>query len=235
MSEPAGAGPGKAPGTSHRVRVWDPIVRLSHWSFVVLIPAMWWTAENSEWGWHKRLGLVLFGIVALRILWGFMGPRTARFADFLRGPSSVLAYFRGKLPQGARSVGHNPAGGYSTLALLLVMLAQASMGLFAGDPFDGMTGPLRPLVGVMTADTITDLHETFFWVIVGFIALHVAAIAFYEAVQRERLIGAMVTGRRRVPAGIEGIGRLPWARALVALLIAGGLAVWIARGAPPLI
>ncbi|KPP90290.1 cytochrome b/b6 domain-containing protein [Erythrobacter sp. HL-111] len=231
MDEPARAGPGAPP---HRVRVWDPVVRLSHWSFVVLIPAMWWTAENSEWGWHKRLGLVLFGILVLRIAWGFLGPRTARFADFVRGPSSVLAYFRGNLPEGAQRVGHNPAGGYSTLALLLVMLAQASMGLFAGDPFDGMTGPLNPLVGVMTADTITDLHETFFWVVVAFIALHVAAILFYEAVQRERLVGAMVTGRRRVPPGGEGIGTLPRARALAAVLIAGGLAWWIAQGAPPL-
>jgi cytochrome b len=215
------------------VKVWDPVVRLSHWSFVVLIPAMWWTAENSEWGWHRRLGLVLFGIVVLRLVWGFMGPRTARFADFVRGPSSVLAYFRGKLPEAMRQVGHNPAGGYSVLALLFVMLAQASMGLFAGDPFDGMTGPLRPLVGVMTADSITELHETFFWVIVGFVALHIGAILFYEAVQRERLVGAMITGRRAVPPGVEGIGSLPWARALAAMLVAGGLAWWIAQGAPP--
>lgn len=230
MSEPAEAGG----DTAHRAKVWDPLVRLSHWSFVVLIPAMWWTAENSEWGWHKRLGLVLLGVLALRLVWGFIGPRTARFGDFLRAPGTVIAYFRGRLGGEGQWVGHNPAGGYSTLALLLVMLAQVSMGLFAGDPFDGMTGPLRPLVGVMTADTITEVHETFFWVVVGFIALHGAAIVWYEAVKRHRLVGAMVTGRRAVPAGAEGIGSVPWARALAAVLIAGGLAWWIAQGAPPL-
>jgi cytochrome b len=120
------------------------------------------------------------------------------------------------------------------LALLFVMLAQASMGLFAGDPFDGMTGPLRPLVGVMTADTITELHETFFWVIVGFVALHIAAILFYETVQRERLVGAMVTGTRAAPPGTDGIGSVPWGRALATVLIVGGFAWWIAQGAPPL-
>ncbi|QIQ86271.1 cytochrome b/b6 domain-containing protein [Erythrobacter sp.] len=230
MSEPADAGP----GSPHRVKVWDPIVRLSHWSFVVLIPAMWWTAENSEWGWHKRLGLVLLGILTLRVLWGFVGPRTARFADFLRTPGTVLAYFRGESGAGAPRAGHNPAGGYSTLALLLVMLAQVSMGLFAGDPFDGMTGPLRPLVGVMTADTITEVHETFFYVVLAFVVLHIAAIIFYEAIKREHLVGGMITGSRAVPPGEEGIGALPVARALAAVLLAGGFAWWIAQGAPPL-
>ncbi|NBC88343.1 MAG: hypothetical protein GVX90_02395, partial [Alphaproteobacteria bacterium] len=81
---------------------------------------------------------------------------------------------------------------------------------------------------------ITEVHETFFWVVVGFIALHVAAIVWYEAVKRHRLVGAMVTGRRAVPARAEGIGSVPWARALAAVLIAGGLAWWIAQGAPPL-
>jgi cytochrome b len=146
----------------------------------------------------------------------------------------VVAYFRGKLGGEGQWVGHNPAGGYSTLALLLVMLAQVSMGLFSGDPFDGMTGPLRPLVGVMTADTITETHETFFYVVLAFVVLHIAAIVFYEAVKKDRLVGAMVTGRRAVPAGAEGIGALPWGRALAALLFAGGFAYWIAQGAPPL-
>lgn len=230
MSEP----PEGAAGTTHRVRVWDPLVRVSHWSFALIVPAMWWTAENSEWGWHRRLGLVLLAVLAARIAWGFIGPRTARFSHFLRRPSAVIAHFRGSLPNSARDIGHNPAGGWSVLALLAVMLAQVGMGLFAGDPFDGMTGPLRPLVGVMTADTITELHETFFYVVLGFIVLHLAAIAWYALVRREGLVRPMVTGRRETDAEIEGIGPARWGRALAVTALAAGLALWVSYGAPPL-
>ena len=67
------------------VRVWDLPVRLTHWSFAFLVPAMWWTAENSEWALHKRFGVTLLGLLVFRILWGFLGTRTARFASFVKG------------------------------------------------------------------------------------------------------------------------------------------------------
>jgi cytochrome b len=230
MSEP----PLSASGDNHRVKVWDGLVRLTHWGFALLIPAMWWTAENSEWGWHKRLGLILIGLVAARILWGFVGPRTARFSQFLRGPGTVIAHFRGKLPARAKDIGHNPAGGWSTIALLGAMLVQASLGLFAGDPFDGMTGPLNPLVGVMTADAITEIHETFFYVVLALVALHLGAIAWYAVIKQDDLVRPMVTGRRIVSRRIQGIGDLPFGRAALVIALAAGLAGWIAVGAPPL-
>ncbi len=130
------------------IRVWDPLLRITHWSFALLIPAMWWTAENSKWAWHRRIGLVLLGILVFRVLWGILGPETARFASFVKGPRAVVAYLRGELSGAAQMIGHSPVGGLSTVVLLGAMLTQVSMGLFAGDPFDGMTGPLNALVGV---------------------------------------------------------------------------------------
>jgi cytochrome b len=100
------------------VRVWDPLLRLTHWSFALLVPAMYLTAENSQWAWHRRLGLVLLGLLAFRILWGFVGPETARFASFVHGPRTVIAYLRGKWGEAATSIGHSPVGGWSTLALI---------------------------------------------------------------------------------------------------------------------
>lgn len=223
--------PPAAPAAGLRdVTVWDPLLRITHWSFPLLIPAMWWTAENSKWALHRQIGLVLLGLLTFRLLWGFLGPETARFASFVKGPQELVAYLRGSA---ARGIGHSPLGGWSTLVLLGAMLAQVGMGLFAGDPYDGMTGPLNPLVGVMTADTITELHETFFWVVAGLIGLHLAAITFY-AVKGDDLLSPMVGGDRPPMPGVVGIGPTPWARAVLAVGLAAGFALWVAYGAPPL-
>lgn len=215
------------------VRVWDPLLRLTHWAFPVLIPAAWWTAENHKWALHKRIGLVLLGLLLFRILWGFLGPETARFAAFIKGPRAVLAYLRDGTRPGAQAIGHSPLGGWSTLALLGAMLFQVSLGLFAGDPYDGATGPLNAAVGVSVADAVTELHETFFWVVAGLIALHLAAITFY-AVKGDDLLSPMVGGDRPPISGVTGIGPTPWARGLVAVTLAASVALWIANGASPL-
>lgn len=214
------------------VRVWDGLLRLAHWSFPLLIAAMWWTAENDMWALHRRIGLVLLGVLAFRVLWGFIGPETARFASFVKGPGAVLAYLRGQTGAGS-AIGHSPLGGWSTMVLIGAMLLQVGLGLFSGDPYDGMTGPLNPLVGVLVADTITELHETFFNVLAGLIVLHLAAITYY-AVRGQDLVSPMVGGARPPMPGVAGIGPLPWGRGLLATLMAAGFALWIAYGAPPL-
>jgi cytochrome b len=229
MTDPLGT-PSAA---SRDVKVWDPLLRITHWSFLLIIPMMWWTAENSKWALHRRTGLVLLGLLVFRLLWGFLGPETARFSSFVKGPGEVIAYLRGAFSDAATRIGHSPIGGWSTLALLGAMLLQVSMGLFAGDPYDGMTGPLNPLVGVMTADTITELHETFFWVIAGLIGLHLAAITFY-AVKGNDLLSPMVSGDRPPMPGVAGIGPPPWGRAALAVGLAASFALWVAYGAPPL-
>lgn len=232
---PVAAEPDVATSTflSPDVRVWDLLLRLTHWSFPLLIPMMWWTAENSKWALHRRTGLVLLGLLVFRILWGVLGPETARFSSFVKGPAEVLAYLRGQIAGTATRIGHSPLGGWSTMVLLAAMLLQVSMGLFAGDPYDGMTGPLNPLVGVLTADTITELHETFFWVIVSLIGLHLSAITVY-AVRGDDLLSPMVSGDRPPMPGVAGIGPTPWGRGVLSAGLAAGFALWVAYGAPPL-
>lgn len=227
------SGPPSAPARPRDVRVWDPLLRLTHWSFALLVPAMWWTAENSRWALHRRIGLVLLGLLVFRVLWGFLGPETARFAQFVRGPRAVIAYVRGRLGGAGRRIGHSPLGGWGTIALIGALLVQVGLGLFAGDPYDGMTGPLNPLVGVMTADAITEVHEVFFWVVAGLIGLHLAAISVYAA-KGDDLLSPMIGGDRPPMPGVEGIGATPWARGLLAAGLAGAFALWIAYGAPPL-
>lgn len=223
------------PKTAPDVRVWDGLLRLTHWSFALIIPAMWLTAENSAWAWHRRLGLVLLGILVFRVLWGFLGPETARFSSFVKGPGAVMAYLRGQWADAATHIGHSPLGGWSTLVLLGAMMVQVSMGLFAGDPYDGMTGPLNPLVGVMTADLLTEWHETFFYVVAGLIGVHLSAIVYYAFIKREDLVSPMLSGDRPPAEGVTGIGPMPWARGALAIMLAAGFAWWVAQGAPPLI
>ena len=218
---------------TREVRVWDLPVRLTHWSFAILVPAMWIAAENSAWDWHIRMGHALLALVLFRIIWGFVGTDTARFANFVGGPRRVMNYLRGGY-DAKREKGHNPLGALSVLALLGALLVQVSLGLFSGDPYDGATGPLNSLVGVMTADAITELHEVFFWALAGLIAIHILAIGFYGAVRGQNLIGAMISGKDDKAPSVSDNPTPQWGRALAALAVAAGIAVWIYVGAPPL-
>lgn len=213
------------------VRVWDWAVRLTHWSFPILIPALWWTAENHRMGLHMTLGLVLLGFLTFRIVWGFVGTRTARFSDFVRGPAKIAAYLKGAA---AGTIGHNPLGALSVVALLLAMLVQVSLGVFSGDPYDGATGPLNALVGTGTADTLTEIHHIVANVVFALAGLHIAAIAFYYFAKKMNLVKPMITGRKQVEGGAQGIQPASFAKVLIVALIAAGFAVWVGYGAPPL-
>lgn len=215
------------------VRVWDLPVRLTHWSFAVLVPAMWITAENSQWGWHTRLGHALLALLIFRVIWGFVGTDTARFCSFVKGPGKVLAYLRGGYEHKSEK-GHNPLGALAVLAMLAIIAAQVGMGLFAGDPFDGATGPLNPLVGVLTADTITETHKWFVYVVFAMIGLHILAIGVYGAFQANNLIGAMIGGKAEKTQGVADNPPASWVRAFVAFAVSAGIALWVWFGAPPL-
>ncbi|WP_120078522.1 cytochrome b/b6 domain-containing protein [Aurantiacibacter odishensis] len=213
--------------TSDTVKVWDGWIRLFHWTIVLIIPAMWWTAENGEMTWHMRLGTVLLALLLFRILWGFFGSSTARFGSFVKGPGAVISYLTGNRREGAAGIGHNPAGGWSVLVLLGVMLAQVGLGLFSGDPYDGATGPLNHIVGAMTAGWMTDWHEIGFNVLLSLIALHIAAILYYLLVKHENLVTPMVTGKREGQAETGGIESASLMRAVVCFAVAAAVPIWI--------
>src|SRR5687768_2369014 len=112
-----------------RIRLWDLPVRLVHWAFVLLLPALWWTAEEGEIEWHRRLAYMMLALLLFRLLWGFFGSATARFSQFVKGPAGILSYLRDR--PGPRVVGHNPLGGWSVLLLLGLLATQVALGLFA--------------------------------------------------------------------------------------------------------
>lgn len=218
-------------------KVWDLPVRVMHWGLVLAVGGAWLTRElEGDWfAWHVRCGYAVLLLAATRIVWGFVGTRHARFGDFVRGPRAVLRYLRGGAGEaGQRIAGHNPLGALMVLALLLMLLTQATLGLFANDKIMS-TGPLFGYVTGETSDRLTSLHEKLFDVIVAAIAVHVAAALFYLGVRRENLILPMITGRKPgdlLPPGASDIGS---SRTLLAVGIAaalGALLWWVVKNAP---
>lgn len=210
------------------IRVWDLPVRLVHWLMALLIPFSWWSAENDEMALHRLSGYVLLGLLLFRLIWGVVGSEPARFTRFVKGPAAVRRYLRGD--REGVALGHNPLGGWSVVAMFVVLALQIGFGLFSVDE-DGLeSGPLSYLVSFATGRAMHELHHNNFWLLVGLIVLHVAAILWYLLVRRDNLIGAMITGRTRAPAAGASPAMAPRWRAPVVLLAAGAVAWFIARG-----
>lgn len=218
-------------GKSLTIRLWDLPVRLFHWSVVLLVPAMWATYKAGKMDLHIKLGLALVFIVGFRILWGFLGSQTARFASFVKGPGAILAYLRsGRGADGGPVVGHNPLGALSVLGLLGLMAAQITLGLFASDTDATYSGPLNYRIGSDLAEKLTDLHELGFYLIVLMVIIHLGAIIYYAVAKKERLVPPMVTGRKTYAEPVAQPKGAPWWRLAVALVLAGGLTWWVYHG-----
>lgn len=143
-------------------------------------------------------------LVLFRVIWGFAGSDTARFRDFIRGPGAALAYvkalLRGETPL---YLGHNPMGGWSIVAMLVLLLIQAGTGLFANDDIT-TEGPLYGWVSKGTSDWLTTIHKFNFNLLLLVIAVHISAVLFYLFVKRENLIHPMLSGRKHLPADLAG-------------------------------
>jgi cytochrome b len=184
------------------VRVWDAPVRLFHWLLVLSIIGLFITGKlGGNWmEWHARIGYCVIGLILFRLIWGFAGGYHARFVNFVRGPAAVLAYARSLAKsQSQASIGHNPLGALSVLAMLTVIGLQASFGLFADDEIL-MSGPLASSVSSATSALLTKLHRLNSYVILALVATHLAAIGFYWFVKRENLVKPMITGKKELDA-----------------------------------
>lgn len=206
-----------------RIKVWDLPLRVFHWALVACVIGSFVTQSigGNAMEWHGRCGLTVLGLVTFRLVWGFVGPTTARFASFLRGPAVIRDYLQGRW----HGIGHNPLGALSVVALLATLLTLALTGLFANDDIL-FEGPLYGLVTKDLSDRITELHEGFEPVILTLVGLHLAAIAFYVRVKKQSLVRAMITGWKEGEAGETGEGAAPSAGGgPLAFLFAAAVAV----------
>ena len=183
------------------VPAWDLFLRLFHWSLAALMVASVTTGllGGNLMKWHMWSGYGILGLLAFRLVWGFLGGPTARFSAFLRGPGAVWVHVQDLLARRPSfHLGHNPLGGWMVLLMLLAVLFQAVTGLFANDDI-ATEGPLYAYISKELSDRLTGLHKLNVKLLYGLVGLHVAAIAFYFIARGENLVGPMIHGRKTLP------------------------------------
>jgi cytochrome b len=180
------------------VRVWDPLVRGFHWSLVAAFTTAF-VVEDSLLGVHVWAGYLALGLVLVRIAWGFIGTRHARFSDFVCKPRRVIGYIRDAVRlRAARYLGHNPAGGAMVLVLLALVASTGISGLALYGAQE-LSGPLAALMSGLppaVGHRLEELHEVLANLTLALIVLHVAGVLFSSLAHHENLALAMLTGRK---------------------------------------
>lgn len=175
------------PGERPSCHVWDPLVRILHWTLAAVIAAAWFTRTGFG-RWHEWIGYVSLVLVGVRTVWGAAGPRYARFSQFVRAPASALRYaalvLRGRAP---RYIGHNPLGGWMVLALMACIVAV------------GLTGWLYTTDAYWGEAWVEEVHDVSAKALLVLVALHVAGVIVTSILHRENLVAAMIHGRKRAP------------------------------------
>lgn len=173
------------------VRVWDPLVRVFHWSLVASFAVAWVTAEDWE-GLHEWAGYAAAALIGFRILWGLVGPKYARFSQFVRSPGAVMDYLRSAINRSERRyLGHNPAGGMMIVALILATAATA------------LTGWMTTQPAYYGAEWVEEGHELMAHLMLVLVLAHVAGVIFAGFRHRENLVRAMIVGRKRAPEAAD--------------------------------
>jgi len=169
------------------VKVWDPLVRIFHWSLVASFAVAWVSGDVWD-NLHIWAGYAAAGLIAFRLLWGLLGPRYARFSQFVRTPGTVAAYVKDLLiGRERRYLGHNPAGG-AMILLLIVSLAALCL-----------TGWMLTLDMFWGADWVEEIHEVLANLLLVLVGLHIAGVVLASLKHHENLARAMITGRKRAP------------------------------------
>ncbi len=214
------------------IKVWDAPTRLFHVAIVLLIASSYLTIHYASganverlMALHRLSGYAMLTLLLFRLAWGFVGSETSRFGQFLRNPLEGLQHLR---QFGRREVddqvGHNAAGGWMVLILLVTLGVQAVSGLFTFD--DVPEGPLGGAVSEATAYWLTSVHRANFTVILVLMGLHVLAVTAYGVVKRQNLVRPMITGRKRLP-GATRQPRMASPLLAVLLVVLAGCVVWV--------
>ncbi|MEQ8967791.1 MAG: cytochrome b/b6 domain-containing protein [Azospirillaceae bacterium] len=163
-------------------RVWDPLLRVLHWGLAGSIAVAYVSGEDAMTV-HLWAGLAALGVVATRVVWGLIGPRTARFGAFVPTPMEVVGHVRDMLSgRVERHAGHSPVASVMVIALMLTVLAAIASGLLTlggGEAFE-------------------ELHEVLANAVVALVGLHVAGVIVSSIAERQNLARAMVTGHKKV-------------------------------------
>jgi cytochrome b len=188
------------------VKVWDLFVRIFHWTLVIAFTVAYLTGDDAGRV-HEWSGYAVLALISARFFWGFVGPRHARFADFVYGPSVILRYSVGLLTgHPTRYLGHNPLGGLMVVALLTLLLLTSVTGIIALAP--GTSVSVSPVATAQANDedrkhkrkkesVAEELHEVVADATLFLVGLHILGVFVSGWRHRENLVAAMFTGRKR--------------------------------------
>ena len=214
------------------VKVWDLFIRLNHWLIVGLVVSAWLSSRygDAEYQWHTLNGYAIFVLVITRIIWGVVGSTTARFSHFIRSPIQSILYLKSLFsPRYTSSLGHNPAGGWMVVLLLLALLMQAVTGMFSSDDIS-VEGPFAFYVSEDWVERLSGLHRLLFNVIIALVVLHVVAVLYHQVIKKEALIQAMFSGKKvikNIPQEVNTWVFRSLFFALLLLLSLGGVFWWV--------
>ncbi len=194
----------------NQVLVWDLPVRIFHWLMVASFAGAWLTGDSDSWrALHVTLGYTMAALVVFRIIWGLVGTKYARFSDFVKGSSAVIAYAKSVLTaRPLHFVGHNPLGAVAILAMLALTLVVAATGYAYYMELGG--------------EWLEEAHEIAANTMMAVVIIHVVGVAVGSLLDRENLVRAMITGRKVGPPR-AGISSQRWGTAIVLLAIVAGL------------
>lgn len=171
-----------------KIRVWDSFVRVFHWSLASLFLANFFELTKAGKTAHQAIGYIVVALVLARVVWGFVGARSARSADFVRHPREVIGYLRDVAKnRDRRHVGHNPAGGAMVVAML------SGLGLVA------LTGWMQTTDRFFGVDWVEGAHAILVNLLFAMVVLHVLGVLHASWRHRENLVSAMFTGKKRAP------------------------------------
>ncbi len=169
------------PTQSASTPVWDPFIRTFHWSLVLSYLIAWVTAESVE-RLHEQSGYFILALLGLRIVWGLIGTPHARFSDFVYSPRNTLRYLASLLSgQPPYYRGHNPAGGWMVIALIICLLATAVSGIMIAEAHEELW---------------EELHEGVAELSLLLVVLHLGGVVTASWLHRENLVKAMLSGRK---------------------------------------
>jgi cytochrome b len=191
---------------TQKVRIWDAPVRVFHWLLVLSFTGAYLTAESEVWRLvHVTLGYTLGGLLLFRLVWGVVGTRYARFANFVCGPAAVLRYLQSlKSGQPEHYLGHNPAGAVAIVLLMALGLLITATGYASYNDL----GP----------GWLAELHDLAANAMLLVVAGHLVGVVTASLQHRENLVRAMLTGSKTgLPE--QGIRRV-WRPVAVALVLA---------------
>ena len=182
------------------ISVWDPLVRIFHWTLVISFFTAYFTEDDFQTI-HTWAGYTIISLLIVRILWGFVGTKHAKFSDFIYSKQEIIRFIKDSFAfKAKRYIGHNPAGGAMIFLLILSLIITTTTGLFLFAIEEGQ-GPLAAFLSSdwsVLEDVFEELHEFFANFTLFLVFIHIAGVLVESLIHKENLVKSMINGKKNI-------------------------------------